>query len=370
MRPAPDSPRGVTHINVRHTTRYTVIGNHLTQHRELSLTAIGLAAHIQSLPEGARVDIKSLAARFREGETRIAAGLRELEAHGYLSRRRERLPSGRVVTHTVSYNQPQRPAGLAAPAARPTAPEPGPSPGAPRKPEPSRGRATGARTPSRPAPTPQPHRPAHGTGTGPHSRTPNAPSPPPARHDPSRHLTATVLLASLHREDPRLLLSERDVNRLAPAVSRLAGTRCRARGRTGHADLGPAPGAAAPSGGRHVAPAHGVAAAPDTHRPGAQLARTRSRTATAATAPSAHPNRAAAPAVDAGPISRRPPSMNGTILAPGQQTTRSERHDHRPGQRAAGRLPPVPGDAGLRSSRWTTPSPANSRSPRKGSSTT
>jgi len=88
----PRIPRGVTHINVRHTTRYTVIGNHLAQHRELSLTAIGLAAHIQSLPAEARVDINTLAARFPEGETRIAAALRELEAHGYLSRTRERLP--------------------------------------------------------------------------------------------------------------------------------------------------------------------------------------------------------------------------------------------------------------------------------------
>jgi hypothetical protein len=48
---------------------------------------------------------------------------------------------------------------------------------------------------------------------------PKRPLPTPGTHDPSRHLTATVLLASLHREDPRLLLSERDVDRLAPAVS-------------------------------------------------------------------------------------------------------------------------------------------------------
>ncbi|MFS8201427.1 helix-turn-helix domain-containing protein, partial [Streptomyces sp. CWNU-52B] len=112
--PRPDShphphphPRGITHVNVRHTTRFTVIGNHLAQHAQLSALAIGLGVHIQSLPTGARVDIKTLAARFPEGETRIAAALRELEAHGYLSRTRERLPSGRVVTHTVSYNQPR-----------------------------------------------------------------------------------------------------------------------------------------------------------------------------------------------------------------------------------------------------------------------
>ncbi len=75
-------PGGLIHDHTRHSTRFTVIGNHLAQHQELSLLAIGLAVHIQPLPSGARVDIKSLAARFPEGTTRIAAALRELEAHG------------------------------------------------------------------------------------------------------------------------------------------------------------------------------------------------------------------------------------------------------------------------------------------------
>ena len=99
---------GVIHDNTRHTTRFTVVGNHLAQHPELSLLAIGLAVHIQSLPAGARVDIKTLAARFPEGPTRIGAALRELEAHGYLRRTRERVPGGRIVTRTVSCNQPGR----------------------------------------------------------------------------------------------------------------------------------------------------------------------------------------------------------------------------------------------------------------------
>ena len=61
-----------------------MIGNHLAQHPDLSGLAIGLAVHIQSLPSGTKVDIKTLAARFPEGTTRIAAALRELETHGYL----------------------------------------------------------------------------------------------------------------------------------------------------------------------------------------------------------------------------------------------------------------------------------------------
>ena len=79
---------GLQHDNTRHTTRFTVVGNHLAQHRELSLLAIGLGTHLQSLPQGAPADIKTLVARFPEGATRIAAALRELEAHGYLRRER------------------------------------------------------------------------------------------------------------------------------------------------------------------------------------------------------------------------------------------------------------------------------------------
>ncbi len=189
----PPNPRGITHINTRHTSRYTVIGNHLAQHRELSLTAIGLAAHIQSLPAGARVDIKTLAARFPEGETRIAAALRELEAHGYLSRTRERLPSGRVVTHTVSYNQPR---GLGFPEPRPT-PQPAPVP----------------------VPAPAPVRPVPEVSPAPATDRPRNPLPEPRTHDMNGHHTAMALLAGLHRDDPRLLLAERDVCRLAPAVT-------------------------------------------------------------------------------------------------------------------------------------------------------
>ncbi|MFE8956172.1 hypothetical protein [Streptomyces althioticus] len=106
---------GVIHDNTRHTERFTVIGNHLTQHRELSLLAIGLGCHIQSLPTGAPADIKSLAARFKEGTTRIAAALRELETHGYLRRERVRTATGRILTRTTSCNQPGRRREAAAP---------------------------------------------------------------------------------------------------------------------------------------------------------------------------------------------------------------------------------------------------------------
>lgn len=181
--------RGVAHSRTRHQSHFTVVGNHLAQHSELSLLAIGLATHIQSLPDGTDIGIKTLTARFPEGAQRIATALRELESHGYLARVRERLPSGRIVTRTVSYDQPRH--------RRPASPP------------------TRLHTPARrPTPVkPQPPRPA--------PRTPPTAAPPPAPEPPvtGHALRAARLLGGLHRADPRLLLSESDVRALAPAAA-------------------------------------------------------------------------------------------------------------------------------------------------------
>ncbi|MFB9353083.1 helix-turn-helix domain-containing protein, partial [Streptomyces heliomycini] len=186
---------GVLHDNTRHTTRFVVIGNHLTQHPELSLVAIGLACHIQSLPTGTPVDIKSLAARFKEGTKRIADALRELETHGYLRRERIRTPTGHIITRTTSCNQPHH-RREAAPTDCPTPP--------PRPPRPA------------PERTPQ---------TSPHPRGPRPRKALPAVPQPTRAAAAallpqaTDLLTGLRRHDPRLLLSTTDTQHLAPGVA-------------------------------------------------------------------------------------------------------------------------------------------------------
>ncbi|WP_405899367.1 helix-turn-helix domain-containing protein [Streptomyces sp. NBC_00727] len=179
---------GVIHVNVRHLSGFTVIGNHLAQHAKLSLTAIGLAAHIQSLPAGATVGIKALVARFPESEARIASALRELEAAGYLHRSRLRLPDGRVVTRTTSYNHP----GTAAPATTPARQTPTPRP------------AQDPPPPAAPAPAPT-----------------DPPPPLPDPHTPAaqRHQAATALLAGLRRHAPQLVLSEKAIRELAPTVA-------------------------------------------------------------------------------------------------------------------------------------------------------
>ncbi|MGW4162810.1 helix-turn-helix domain-containing protein [Streptomyces sp. NPDC004788] len=171
----------MVHDNTRHSSRFTVVGNHLAQHAELSLVAIGLATHIQSLPTGAAVDIKSLAGRFPEGTTRIAAALRELEAHGYLRRTRERTASGRMITRTVSCNQPGR-------SSNDTRGEPPPEP-RPRRHQPKEPRRRAL-----PA-VPQPAWPA-----------------------PDLIETAHAVLGCLRLQDRRLLLSAADTEHLIPGV--------------------------------------------------------------------------------------------------------------------------------------------------------
>ncbi|MDX3575717.1 MULTISPECIES: helix-turn-helix domain-containing protein [unclassified Streptomyces] len=187
-------PAGVVHDNARHTTRFTVIGNHLAQHPDLSGLAIGLAVHIQSLPSGTKVDIKTLAARFPEGTTRIAAALRELETHGYLRRPRERTESGRIVTRTISCNQPGRRGS--------TAPHTAPS-------------RHGSASPDAPNPPPAGQR--RPEKKPPRRALPAVPQP--GYSSPTLLQTATDVLAGLRRRDPRLLLSATDAEHLAPGVA-------------------------------------------------------------------------------------------------------------------------------------------------------
>ncbi|MFI2084847.1 hypothetical protein ACH43Y_31350, partial [Streptomyces rubiginosohelvolus] len=232
---------GVIHITLPHTDRFTVVGNHLAQHPDLSCTAVGIAVRIQSLPQGAKVGIKALAARCKEGEKRIAAALRELEAHGYLRRVRDRLPSGRIITRTVFCNRPAallHPRRPAEAPPQPAKPEPAPAPA----PVPMQEPAPASVPMQEPAPAPV----CHPTAAPPAPEVPVAPvappapsaplfvprvPPPTAPKAPRRPLpqpsgltpeldrAATTFLSDLHRHAPQFTLSEDDVRRLVPGVA-------------------------------------------------------------------------------------------------------------------------------------------------------
>ncbi|MFZ4277773.1 hypothetical protein ACOZFM_34270 [Streptomyces arboris] len=248
---APSS--GVVHINIRLTDGYSIISNRLSQHRDLSLLAIGLGTHIQSLPAGRRIGIKVLAAIFPESEAAIAAGLRELEQHGFLRRTRERLGGGRVATRTESYNHPEaaapragaapvrdgergpvrdrgpvlvpepepepEPEPVLEPGAEPVRePEPGPEP----EPEPEPVPEPEAEPAPEPEPEPVPEEPDPAPRLVPPPTAPKPPPPPlpgPCRPTEALYAAAADLLAGLRRTAPAFVLSEEDVRRLVPGVA-------------------------------------------------------------------------------------------------------------------------------------------------------
>ncbi|MFF1337877.1 helix-turn-helix domain-containing protein [Streptomyces sp. NPDC058290] len=204
---APSRPAyGVQHANVRQTRNFTVVSNDLIRHPHLSMNARALASYIQSVPPGTPVGIKALARQLPLGESAIGKALRELEAYGYLSRLQEQRPDGRIVTRTVFYNDPK--------AVTPTERKPGP------KPEPAPKSEPESEPEPEPAPEPAPEpEPAPRPQTPPEQPKPPAALPAPRNPDnPPRRQLAQELLAELRRADPRLLLGERDIQRLAGGV--------------------------------------------------------------------------------------------------------------------------------------------------------
>ncbi|WP_097946425.1 hypothetical protein [Streptomyces sp. ms115] len=223
--PGPLPTSGVIHITLPHTDRFTVVGNHLAQHPDLSCTAVGLAVRIQSLPQGTEVSIKALTARCQEGERRIAAALRELEAHGYLQRFRHRLPGQKVITRTVFCNQP---AALLRSRSQMPAPAPVPPPAQPpvqtqaqpqaHAPEPE----LNSEPDSQPEPDPEPAPAPPFVPLVPPPTAPKPPRPPlpqPGTLTPELDRAATALLSDLRRHAPEFTLSEGDIHHLAPAVA-------------------------------------------------------------------------------------------------------------------------------------------------------
>jgi DNA-binding transcriptional ArsR family regulator len=177
---------GVIHVRTRLTADFTVISNGLAQRRGSAVT-IGVAAYIASLPDGSPVTITALCEHFSEGEILISRALRELEAAGYLERRRERTPTGQVRTRTYFYAVP-----------RGEGPEDPPEPPEPRP----RKRSTVPDTRREAASAPAPEEPG---------------SPAPALTDADPE--AVAVLTALRRVDPRLVLSGQEAARLAPAVT-------------------------------------------------------------------------------------------------------------------------------------------------------
>lgn len=90
----------------RHPNRFTVLPNDAIRNQALSFRAVGVLAHLLSLPDGARVDSATLAAAHKEGRDAVRAAFKELETHGYYRRHVIRLSDGTLRTEVVVSSTP------------------------------------------------------------------------------------------------------------------------------------------------------------------------------------------------------------------------------------------------------------------------
>ncbi|MDT0412949.1 MULTISPECIES: hypothetical protein [Streptomyces] len=257
--------RGVTHVRTRLDREFCVVANALAQHRNLDYLAIGIATYMLSVPEGTKVSIKALTERDpRHGEHAISGALRRLEAVGFLRRETSRLPTGRIVTRTFIHTVPVRddapeavrvepivaePAAPVRQEARASvreearasvreearasvreeagaAPKAAPAPVRDTTPAPVRDTTPAPVRDTTPAPVrdtaPAPVRdttPAPVRDTTPAPVRDTAPAAPAPTPPPRTHGIAAHVLSTLHREDPRLVLPERDLARLTPLAA-------------------------------------------------------------------------------------------------------------------------------------------------------
>lgn len=175
------------------TRAFSVFSNALLRDRSISWCAVGVLTYLLSLPNEARVTIRTLAEQRKEGRARIAAALHELEESRYLRRVvRKSGETGQLFTVYEVFDTPyedEPPAG---------------------EPEEIQNLASGESATEAAGALPS------GEKTG----EQEPPSPPPAP-DPApneRTALAARLLGSLGRGEPRLTLGADEALRLAPLV--------------------------------------------------------------------------------------------------------------------------------------------------------
>ncbi len=83
-------------FRVQKTKDFTVMSNHHLKNKDLSLRAKGLLSVMLSLPEEWDYTLKGLAQISKEGLDAVRAAVRELEAFGYVERRRMRNAKGQL----------------------------------------------------------------------------------------------------------------------------------------------------------------------------------------------------------------------------------------------------------------------------------
>jgi hypothetical protein len=90
----------------RHPNRFTVLPNNAIRNPALSFRAVGVLAHLLSLPDGAKIDSATLASAHKEGRDAVRSAFSELAEHGYYRRDVIRLPDGTLRTEVVVSSSP------------------------------------------------------------------------------------------------------------------------------------------------------------------------------------------------------------------------------------------------------------------------
>ena len=94
-------------FRIEKTKDYTVMANHHLKNRNLSLKAKGLLTLMLSLPEEWDYSLGGLSHISKEGVDAIREGVRELEAEGYIIRKRTRNSNGQLGgAEYIIYEQP------------------------------------------------------------------------------------------------------------------------------------------------------------------------------------------------------------------------------------------------------------------------
>ncbi|MEU0693669.1 hypothetical protein ABZ349_06725 [Streptomyces niveus] len=199
------------------TRSYSTFTNALLRDRSISWCAAGVLMYLLSLPSGARASIRSLAEQRKEGRARIADALTDLERSGYLCRVlvKDR-KSGELSTVYEVFDRPYLDRVTAEPAEDGQNPASGEGTSGDTGPLP-----TGVKTGEQEPPSPERAERDQGSGSGPDPDR----EPVPVRKRrlpkvtvPEQLRSATELLLTLGRRDPRLTLGTAEAVRLAPLV--------------------------------------------------------------------------------------------------------------------------------------------------------
>lgn len=85
---------------------FSIVDNATIRDHRLSWRARGLLVYLLSMPDGWTVRSEHLAAQGTEGRDAIRSALRELEANGYLVRRKYQDAGGRWRSDSIIYDRP------------------------------------------------------------------------------------------------------------------------------------------------------------------------------------------------------------------------------------------------------------------------